>query len=142
MRASICRSLPAALIAACLALARLAPARANVITDWDEKAVAAATSMLVPGNTTPYMAQRVMAMVHAAMFDAVNSIDPRDRPYLARLPALPATSKEAAAAVAAAAILATVDEKTAGEIKTALASYLNSIPDGSAKQDGVRLGEA
>jgi hypothetical protein len=142
MRASICRSIPAALIVASLAVAGPAPARANVITDWDEKAVAALAPMIVPSNTTPYMAQRIMAMVHAAMFDAVNSIEPRYRPYLVRLPADPATSKEAAAAAAAAAILASVDEKTARDMQAALATYLNAIPDGAAKQDGERLGEA
>ena len=88
------------------------------------------------------MAQRMMGMVHAAMFDAVNSIERRYRPYLAQLPADPATSKEAAAAAAAAAVLATIDEKTAAEMKVALASYLASIPDGAAKADGIKLGEA
>jgi hypothetical protein len=58
------------------------------------------------------------------------------------LPADPATSKEAAAAAAAATLLATIDAKTATEIKGALASYLASIPDGAAKTDGIRLGEA
>jgi hypothetical protein len=81
-------------------------------------------------------------MVHAAMFDSVNSIEPRYRPYLVQLPADPATSKEAAAAAAAAAVLATIDEKTASEMKVALATYLASIPDGAAKSDGVKLGEA
>src|SRR5262245_6791796 len=93
---------------------------ANVITDWDEKAVAAVTSLSSLGGTNPYMAQRMMAMVHAAMFDAVNSIEPRYQPYLAQLPAQPTTSKEAAAASAAAAVLAIIDAKTAGEMKTAL----------------------
>jgi hypothetical protein len=59
-----------------------------------------------------------------------------------QLPADTATSKEAAAAAAAAAVLGTIDGKTAGEMKTALATYLASIPDGAAKSDGVRLGEA
>src|SRR4051812_31602953 len=76
------------------------------------------------------------------MFDAVNSIERRYRPYLMQLPADPATSKEAAAAAAAAAVLATIDEKTAGEMKVALAAYLASIPEGAAKADGVKLGEA
>ena len=35
------------------------------------------------------MAQRMMGMVHAAMFDAVNSIERRYRPYLVQLPADP-----------------------------------------------------
>src|SRR5258707_15443739 len=82
-------------------------------------------------------------MVHAAMFDAVNSIERRYQPYLVQLPADPATSKEAAAAAAAAAVLATINEKTAGEMKVTLATYLASIPDdGAAKADGIKLGEA
>ena len=80
-------------------------------------------------------------MVHAAMFDAVNSIERRYRPYLVQLPADPATSKEAAAAAAAATILSTVDAKTAGEMKTTLAAYLAQLPDGAAKSDGIALGE-
>jgi PAP2 superfamily len=115
---------------------------ANVITDWDEKGIAVVTPMSSLGNTSPYMAQRMMGMVHAAMFDAVNSIERRYRPYLLQLPADPATSKEAAAAAAAAAVLATIDEKTAGEMKVALANYLAPLPDGAAKSDGVKLGEA
>jgi len=115
---------------------------ASVITDWDDKALVAVTPMASLGGTNPYMAQRMMAMVHAAMFDAVNSIERRYRPYLAQFPAEPTTSKEAAAAAAAAAVLTTIDGKTAGGMKVALASYLASIADGVAKSDGVRLGEA
>ena len=117
------------------------PTFANVITDWDEKAVAVVTPMSSLGGTSPYMAVRMMGMVHAAMFDAVNSIERRYRPYLVQLPADPATSKEAAAAAAAATVLATIDAKTAGEMKATLATYLASIPDGAAKSDGVKLGE-
>jgi PAP2 superfamily len=145
MRASInamSRSVPAAMIAAWFVVG--APAAvADVITDWDEKAVAV---VLPPGPVAVaqqvYTAQRMMGMVHAAMFDAVNSIERRYRPYLVQLPVDPATSKEAAAAAAAAAVLSTIDQKTANEMKPALATYLASIPDGAAKADGVKLGEA
>jgi hypothetical protein len=133
---TLSRSVSAALIGAWVAVGAPASARANVITDWDEKAVAIVTPM------PPYTAQRVMGMVHIAMFDAVNSIERRYQPYLVQLPADPTTSKEAAAASAAAAVLATIDSKTAGEMKIAIASYLASIPDSAAKSDGVKLGEA
>jgi hypothetical protein len=113
---------------------------ANVITDWDEKGVAIVVPSL--GGASPYPPQRMMGIVHAAMFDAVNSIERRYRPYVVQLPADPATSKEAAAASAAAAVLATIDAKTAGEMKAALAAYLAPLPDGAAKSDGVKLGEA
>jgi hypothetical protein len=101
---------------------------ANVITDWDEKAVIAATPMANLGGTSPYAAMRILAMVHAAMFDSVNAIERRYKPYLAQAPASPATSKEAAAAAAAATVLATIDEKTAGEMKRTLAITLCRFP--------------
>src|SRR5437899_2206126 len=104
------------IIGAWLAFAVPTSAAANVITDWDDKAVVVVTPMAALGGTTPYMAERMMAMVHAAMFDAVNSIERRYRPYLVQLPADAATSKEAAAATAAATLLATIDAKTATEI--------------------------
>jgi hypothetical protein len=115
------RSLPAALIAGWIAVAA-APACANVITDWDEKATAVLSPM------PAYRAERVTGMVHVAMFDAVNSIDRRYRPYLVQLPAA-ATSTEAAAAAAAAAVVATIDPKTAGEMKVEVATYLASVPE-------------
>jgi hypothetical protein len=136
------RSICAVMIGAWLAVGAAAPACANVITDWDEKALVAVTPMASLGGTSPYMAQRMMGIVHIAMFDAVNSVDRRYRPYLVQLPADRATAKEAAAASAAAAVLATIDAKTAGEMKVALASYLASIPDGAAKSEGIKLGEA
>jgi hypothetical protein len=138
--ATACRTIR---LACAAAIAAAASARANVITDWDEKAIAATIPLTtVAAASTPYAAYRMMGMVHAAMFDAVNSIDRGYRPYLVQLPADPATSKEAAAAAAAAAVLATMDAKTAAEMKVALESYLASIPDGPAKSEGVKLGEA
>jgi hypothetical protein len=115
---------------------------ANVITDWDEKAIAAVAPMSSLGGTNPYLAQRMMALVHVAMFDAVNSIERRYRPYLVQLPADPGTSKEAAAAAAAATIMATIDPKATDKVKIAMETYLASIPESGAKLDGIKLGEA
>src|SRR5262252_282064 len=146
MRASISdtmiRSVPAAMIGAWVVVGVPAAVAANVITYWDEKALLVVTPAATLPGASPYPAQRMMGMVHAAMFDAVNAIERRYRPYLAQLPADPATSKEAAAAAAAATVLATIDAKTAGEMNVALAAYLASIPDGAAKADGVTLGKA
>lgn len=143
MAYTMIRSASAAIIGAWLAVGAAAPACANVITDWDEKAIAAVAPLAgVAPPYLPYLAYRMMGMVHAAMFDAVNSIERRYRPYLVQLPADATTSKEAAAAAAAVALLATIDAKTAAEMKVALADYLAAIPDGAAKSDGVKLGEA
>ena len=122
-------------IATCVCLG--APvASANVITDWDETAVAVVEPM------PPLAAQRRMAMVDIAMFDAVNSIERRYAPCLVQLAAAPDTSKEAAATAAAATVLAAIDSKTADKVKAIVARHLASIPDGAAKSDGIRLGEA
>jgi hypothetical protein len=137
MRSNSCKLLVAAAL-----IGSAQPAFANVITDWDEKAVAVVTPMASLGGTNPYMAQRMTGLVHAAMFDAVNSIVRAYRPYLVQLPAASTTSQEAAAAAAAAAVLATVDAKTARDITAFLATYLASISDSVAKSDGVKLGEA
>src|SRR5262245_6321016 len=81
----------------------LSPASADVITDWDERAVA-----LVQPRMVPPVAYRAMAIMHIAMFDAVNSIERRYQPYYVQLPANRETSKEAAAAAAAGAVLTKV----------------------------------
>ena len=72
-----------------VAVALITPAPsafADVIADWNEKAVAFVTPRM-----TPPAAQRVVAMVQVAMFDAVNSIERRYQPYLVQLPADPAS---------------------------------------------------
>src|SRR6476660_2788131 len=80
------RSVCATAIGASFAVGVATSTWANVITDWDEKAIAASAPLAsVPSPQTPYGAYRVMGIVHAAMFDAVNSIERRYRPYLVQL---------------------------------------------------------
>jgi hypothetical protein len=113
------------------------PALANVITDWDTKAVAFVT----PRMPAP-VAARAVAMIDLAMFDAVNSIEPRYRPYLGAQTATAGTSQEAAAASAAANVMIALDPSAAADVKASLAAYLASLPDGAAKTNGIALGEA
>ena len=110
---------------------------ADVITDWNENAVTFVTPRMVPPA-----AQRAVAMVQVAMFDAVNSIERRYRLYLVQLPAPPTASKEAAAAASAGVVLASLLPQTDGQVKGAMASYLAAIPNGAAKSEGIKLGEA
>src|SRR3569833_2027425 len=86
---------------AMLVLASPAPATADVVSDWNERAV----SLLVSQKLGPPAAERVLAMMHLAMFDATNAIEPRYTPYAAKMTVAGAASKEAAASVAAAAVL-------------------------------------
>jgi hypothetical protein len=115
----------------------VASVSANVITEWDAKAVA-----VIAKATPAPLSQREAALVDIAMFEVVNAIERRYRPYLIDLTAAPTISQEAAAATAAATALTALHSEAAGEIKTMLADYLATIPDGEAKAEGEKLGVA
>ena len=68
MNANPFRALIAA-VAVTVTLGAAQPAFCDVITDWNEKAVA-----LLQPRMPPPPAFRAMAMINAAMFDAVNSV--------------------------------------------------------------------
>jgi hypothetical protein len=110
-------------------------ASANVITDWDEKAV----TLLQP-RFVPPVAYRAMAIIELAMFEAVNSVDQRYQPYRTVLSVTPGTSQEAAAATAAAVAMSNLVPDAASDIQAALTTYLATLPDGSAKANGIKLG--
>jgi PAP2 superfamily len=112
-------------------------ASANVITDWDAKAVA----IIAPAVPAP-LNQREAAMVSLAMFDAINAIERRYQPYLFKQGAPSGTSQEAAAAAAAAAVISGLHPEATNDIDVALGKYLASISDGAAKAEGIKLGEA
>jgi hypothetical protein len=126
------------LLAALLLTAPMTAAAGNVITDWDEKAVSIVQTGTVPPPPTAF---RTMTILHVAMFDSVNSIEPRYKPYKIRLPATPDTSKEAAAAAAAGAVLVKLVPEAAADVQSTLTSYLATLPDGEAKSNGVQLGQ-
>jgi hypothetical protein len=89
----------------------------------------------------PPQAERIIACMHVAMFDTINTVDRRYQPYGVSVPAAKDVSKEAAAAAAAGGVLARLFVKDADELRSALESYLTPIQDGSSKSDGIKLGE-
>jgi hypothetical protein len=115
------------------------PVHANVVTDWSEKASGAAYFMAGGPGTN---GTRVVAMAHVAMFEAVNSIEPRYTPYKARLRADPGWSQEAAASAAAHGVLMklVLDAERRKEYEALHAAVLTRIPDGEAKTRGIELG--
>jgi hypothetical protein len=70
--------------------AQPAPARADVVTDWNA----------IVFQTAGPSIQRTLAMMHIAIFDAVNSIERRYAPYHSLIDIAPGASAEAAAAAA------------------------------------------
>ena len=110
---------------------------ADVITDWNERAVAAG----YVAGVTPGASARNIAMVHIAMFEALNSVEPRYAPYRKRLTTESSASREAAAASAAQHILIRLYSNQAKEFDKTLEASLAAVPDGPSKTEGIRLGE-
>src|SRR5262245_55911519 len=112
-------------------------ARADVITDWNEKVVAAGVKA---GHPTA-MQTRNAAILHLAMFDAVNSIDRRYTPYRVQATAPAGTSREAAATAAAHYVMVCLYPDQAKDLDSFYRTSLAAIPDGEPKSNGIRLGE-
>ena len=117
----------------------LAPviACADVVTQWNEKAIASATA----GGQNPLIVSRTVAIVHTAMFDAVNSIENRYVPYAIRISARPGSSAPAAAATAAYAALAALLPSQEPELDAAYSDSLAQIEDGPGREAGIALGK-
>ena len=86
-------------------------------------------------------ATRSFAMLHAAIYDAVNAIDRTHQPYLIRLSGVARTaSQDAAAAAAAHEVLVTLYPLFSAKLDDQLQQSLAQVPDGAMKTDGVRIG--
>lgn len=121
----------------CSVVFALQPARADVVTDWNERAVSAGYAARI----TPSESGRNIAMVHLAMFEALNSIEPRYSAYRKRLTAESNASREAAAASAAHYLMVRLYPDQAKEMDKTLAASLSAVTDGPSKTEGLRLGE-
>jgi hypothetical protein len=125
-------------IAAVLACAlSAAPAKADVIMDWNAKADAIGAEKQLVNSAN----SRAQAMLHVAMFEAVNAIDKRYTPYKLNLTADRGTSREAAAATAAHDVLVALYPDQKADLDATLATSLSSITEGEAKAKGIELGK-
>jgi hypothetical protein len=94
-------------------------------------------------SLNPPRASRAMAIVHAAIYDAVNSIDRTHQPYLVQLLPHPEASLDAAVASAALTTLkALFPASQHAAFDTAYSTGLAGVPDGKSETDGVNLGKA
>src|SRR5215204_4734665 len=104
----------------------------NVVIQWNRLALA----QYGPGASA---IQRTLAILHIAMFDAINSIEHVYTPYL-NVQASAGASAEAAAAQAAHDVLSTLLPAQQATYDAALAAQLTGIPPGLAKQ-AVKIGQ-
>lgn len=123
-------------IALAVALVPLTVAQADVVTDWNQTALRATEIARMP----PPVQARVMAMVHAAIYDAVNAIDKRHVVYAVTISAPPGASMDAAAVAAAHGILVRLFPLQQAITDAALATSLAHVPEGQARTDGLQVG--
>jgi PAP2 superfamily len=114
-----------------------AAAAADAVTEWNEIAVATAAA----GKHGASDASRTTALVHAAIFDAVNGVEARYTPYKVRVSAPAGASAEAAGVAAAHTVLVRLYPDQKGSLDQASAKSLGRIADGPAKADGIAIGE-
>jgi len=113
---------------------------ANPVVEWNKMLLGIVRT---PGAQAPTVhPTRSLAMMHAAIYDAVNAIDRRHKPYLVRLQNVsPSASQEAAANAAAHDVLVALYPKARATLDTEFQRLQAQIPDGDAKTAGLGLGQ-
>jgi hypothetical protein len=122
----------------------------DMVLEWNTNAISAiqnANGAATPGlGQVPPLAGLHLAMVHGAIYDAVNAIDGTRQPYLYGGSAPAGASQAAAAATAAHHVLVGIVPTTLPQVTASLdalyAISLGKIDDGQAKTDGIAVGAA
>ena len=110
----------------------------DVVLQWNRVLM---ETVLTPGqHPATIMQVRSYAMMHAAVFDAINSIDGGHAPYLTEVPGSQNASLEAAAAQAAHDVLAALYPTRVAVFDAELATSLQGIDEYRAQQ-GIRVGQ-
>src|SRR6478736_4320877 len=130
-------------IVAALAAANFAPAMAQAtkpvsqVVQWNQTLlVIVRTPGAQPATIHP---TRSFAIMHAAIYDAVNAVDGTHEPYLVRLGASHFASQEAAAAAAAHEVLVKLYPNFQATLDAQFQQALAQIPSGG-KTDGIGIG--
>src|SRR6478736_794514 len=113
----------------------------NVVIEWSRTLLAIVRT---PGaQPATVHSTRNFAILHAAIYDAVNNIEPKFSPYLVRLPDVPrSASKIAAADKAARDILVSLYPAFQASLDTELEQDLALLPDNERKAQGIVVGRA
>lgn len=122
-----------------------ATTKADEVTDWNQQLQQA----LLTANTSPIVSTRTSAIVHAAVFDAVNGIERRYEPIHVNFSAPRGASRRAAAVQAAYATLVSLFPAQSVSLSAAREASLASIADDEGGVDdsqsiarGIEWGQA
>ena len=109
---------------------------ADIVTDWSAIATTAVVTQGPPTTAVDF------AIVHAAMYDAINAIDRRYETYkIDPVATTRGASPEAAVAAAAHRALVGLFPAQMTSLDAAYAASLATLPDGIAKARGIAVGE-
>jgi hypothetical protein len=113
----------------------------NSVVQWNRTLLAIIrTPKAQPATVHP---TRSLAIMHTAIYDAVNAIERSHAPYVVRLSDVsPSASQDAAAAAAAHDVLAALYPPFQAALDAQLQASLAQITDGSDVAEGVRVGQA
>jgi hypothetical protein len=117
-----------------------APQPVNVVLQWNRiLLVIVRTPGAQPATIHP---TRSFAIMHAAIYDAVNAIDRTHRPYSVHLTdASKFASQDAAASAAAHDVLVVLYPAFKSALDADLQQSLAQIPNGDGKAEGIRVGQ-
>jgi hypothetical protein len=112
-------------------------AKADVVTDWNQKA----GDIVVAAKLAPAAATRIIAIVQTAVYEATNAITRRYPSGANKVQASAGASVEAAVAAANRAALSKLLPGQQAAIDSAYQSAIGAIADSAAKTDGIAAGE-
>jgi PAP2 superfamily len=113
-------------------------ADADVVTDWNSAALSAVRT----NRTSPPLASRALAMLHVAIYDAVNGISRTHDSYRVVSAVRSSASEEAAASAAAQRILVALFPSSTALFTELHARILVGIPEGQRRDAGLAWGES
>ena len=134
---TVIRNLSRIVLSIALASLLAGPAAADVVTDWN----VTAADITVAAGLPPPPANRTLAMVQTAVYEAVNAITKRYPADRVTPNAAPDASVAAAVAAANRAMLSRLVPSQQAAIDKAYGSALAAIADGPAKTAGIAVGE-
>jgi hypothetical protein len=115
-----------------------AGSRADVVTDWNSEALDAIRA----DRLAPPHAARVLAILHVAIYDAVNGITQTHEPYFVTDKPAGVASIEVAASAAAHHVLVTLFPARAEALDALYAARLDSFRDHPSRRVGIAWGES
>jgi hypothetical protein len=112
-------------------------AMSDVITDWNVKA----GDIVSDGKLGTPPSNRILAIVHTAMYEAANAVTRRYPASGLNVQAAPGASVEAAIAAASRTTLGKLLPSQQAAVETAYQAELAKIADGASKSAGIAVGE-